>query len=357
MGRQLKTARFWSVAGAVGLVVALLVFIAAGCGEETKTTAGETAKTVAKGKGKLYVAVTGAGELVSTGQGNMGVAIVDLATKKVEEMINLPEAKAPHGVIFTADTKTAPNTQGRVATEEPKSLYLGNAEDGSVVQIDLTTKKATKTIKPPAGASLAICGMDMFTDGKIYLSSMGDGKLYPLDPQTGTIGQASVGGGDATTSICGVVWTDGGKTAYIDNMFNPKDSTVAGYLAKVEWPSGKLIKKIENITKPSPSGAPLSHQLALTPDGKYIYVADGIDGSLVKIDASTDKVVKTIPVGKEPHSLVFSSDGKTAYIAVRHEPVENESSVFVYDVEKDQVTDRIPGIAAPLICGLVLAEF
>ena len=182
---------------------------------------------------------------------------------------------------------------------------------------------------------------------------MGDGKVYLLDATAGTITDTGVGGGDVTQSICGIAWTEDGKFAYLSNMFNPNDPTMAGYVAKVEWPSGKLVKKIENVTTVAPGGAPMAHQTQMTPDFKYLYVTDGADGSVVKIDLATDTKLKTIPVGKEPHSIVFSADGKTAYISVRHEPVESESSVFVYDVEKDQVTDRIPGIAAPLICGLI----
>ncbi|MHB1326504.1 MAG: YncE family protein [Thermoleophilia bacterium] len=346
-----KTARFWSVAVAAGLILSLFFIVSVGCGDSTTTTGAKTAKTTAQGKGTIYVAVTGAGEL-QAGAGNMGMAVVDLDTKKVE-MVNLAEAKAPHGIIFSADTMTAPDTDGRIATEIPKTIYLGNAQDGSVNVIDLATRKVTKTISAPSGAKLAICGMQKGADGKIYLTSMGDGKVYMLDGTAGTITDYGVGGGDVTQSICGIAWTKDGKYAYLSNMFNPNDPTMAGYVAKVEWPSGKLVKKIENVTKVAPGGTPMAHQSQMTPDGKFLYVTDGADGSVVKIDLGTDTIAKTIPVGKEPHAIVFSADGKTAYISVRHEPVENQSSVFVYDVEKDQVTDRIPGIPAPLICGLV----
>lgn len=353
MERILKTGRFWSAAVAMGLIATLLLVVAFGCGGDTTTTSSTAAATTAKGKGKIYVAVTGAGEL-EAGAGNMGMAIVDLDTKKVE-MVNLSETKAPHGIIFSADTKTADNTRGRVATQAPKTVYIGNAQDGSVNVVDLATKKVTKTISALSGAKLAICGMQQGPDGKTYLSSMGDGKIYELDATAGTITVTSVGGGDTTQSICGIAWSKDAKYAYLSNMFNPNDPSMPGYVAKVEWPSGKLVSKIENVTKAATSGTatPMAHQTEVTPDGKYMYVTDGIDGSVVKIDMATEKIVKTIPVGKEPHSIVFSADGKTAYITVRHEPVENESSVFVYDVEKDQVTDRIPGIGAPLICGLI----
>ncbi|MBI5870852.1 MAG: YncE family protein [Actinobacteria bacterium] len=355
MNNKIKTVRPWpAIIMAVLLVVLLLTAI--GCGDTDSTTGTPAGKTDTTGSGgSIYVAVTGSGELAA-GAGNMGYAIIDLATKKVE-MVNLSEAKAPHGIIFDAGTATATNTDGRVASETPVTLLLGNAEDGSINVIDAATRKVTKTISAPAGAKLAVCGMAKGPDGKIYLTSMGDGKVYAYDEAAGTVTDTGVGGGDITQSACGINWSLDGKTAYLSNMMNPNDVSKGGYVSVVEWPSGKLIKKIEDVTSASPTGnmAPMAHQTAMTPDGKYLYVTDGIEGALSKVDVATGSVRK-IPVGKEPHSIVITPDGKTAYISVRHEPVEGESSVFIYDVEKDTVTGRIPGIPAPLVCGLILGS-
>ena len=350
----MKKAGFWPAVIAV-FVIAMLMIAAAGCGSSSNSADTSTAaKTTASSGGKVYVAVTGSGEL-QAGTGNMGMAVVDLTTKQVQ-MVNLSESKAPHGIIFSEDTNTADNTNGRVTSDTPKTIYLGNAQDGSVNVIDVATDKVTKTINAPSGAKLAICGMYKGPDGNIYLASMGDGKVYKLDAAKGTITDTNVGGGTSTTSICGIAWSRDGQYVYLSNMFNPNNTAEAGYVAKLKWPSGEFVSKIDNVTKPSPTGGPMAHQSQVTPDGNFMYVTDGVDGSVVKIDMNTEKIVKTIPVGKEPHAIVFSADGKTAYIAVRHEPTENMSSVFIYDVANDQVTDRIPGISAPLICGLILQQ-
>jgi DNA-binding beta-propeller fold protein YncE len=353
-----KTVRLWTVALALVLAFSLLLVVAVGCGdEETTTTAAEktTATTGEVEAGHIYVAVTGTGELAA-GTGNMGFAIIDLTTKKVEH-VNMPEAKAPHGILFSPDTQTAPGTDGRVATGPmPKTMLLGNAQDGVTLTVDLDTNKVTKTSSPPPDAKLATCGMYKGPDGKVYLASMGDGKVYPYDADTNTTSGAMPNEA-GTTSICGISWTPDGKFAYLVNMFNPNDPTEAGYVAKIEWPSGKLVTKIDKVTKPSPTGAPLSHQSVLSIDGKTLYVADGIDGSIVKIDVASDSILKSIPLGTgEPHAMVISSDGKIGYVGVRHAPDENQSSVFVLDLEKDVVVDTIPGIQAPLICGLVIHE-
>lgn len=320
----------------------------AGCGDTPDNT-GTT--TTAPGKGTIYVAVTSGGE-VQAGTGNSGIAIIDLDTKKVE-MVNLPEPRSPYGIIFSPDTRTASNTDGRIALESPGTIYLGSAGNGSVNIVDLPNRKVIRTIDPPSGIGLRVWSMKKGPDGKIYMTSMGDGKLYALDDSTGTITETGVGGGDVTQSVYGIAWTKDGKFAYLGNLMNPGLSNQAGSVVKVEWPSGKLVKRIENVTMPAPRDTPIVNDVEMTPDGRFLYVTDGVQGALVKIDQETDTIVKTIPVGKEPRAIIFSADGTTGYITVMHEPVENESSVFVYDVVKDQVVDRIPNLAAPIASGLV----
>lgn len=155
-----------------GILAAAALFAVAGCGDNQQADAGSRVSTVKAGSGKLYVAVTGSGELQAR-SGNMGMAIIDLGTKQVEQ-VNLTETKAPHGIIFGLDTDTMPGSNGRVAGESPKTMLMGNAEDGMVVTIDLASRKVIKTAAPPAGAKLAICGMYRGPDGKLYLASMGD---------------------------------------------------------------------------------------------------------------------------------------------------------------------------------------
>lgn len=354
--RKIRKAGLLPAAIAVLVILSLMLFVGVGCGEDEKTDTAkkdETTKTTAAAAGKLYVAVTGAGEL--SAEGEMGYAVVDLATDKVE-MVKVTDAKAPHGIIWDPMTATAADTSGRVATEKPTSVWLGNADGGNAIHYDFATKKILHNAMPPAGATLAICGMELGPDGEtVWLTSMGDGKLYPLDTSTGTIG-AGVGGAPATTSICGVAWNAAGDKAYVVNMFNPSDPSIPGYVAVIEWPSGKLISKIDNVTAPSPDGAPLAHQAESTPDKKFLYVTDGVDGKVVKIDMEKEEIVKEIKTGGEPHSIVFTADGKTAYIAVRGYPDKGVSGVFVLDVEKDEITRKISGITQPLICGLIIDE-
>ncbi|RJQ44921.1 MAG: YncE family protein [Gaiellales bacterium] len=351
--RKIRKAGVWPVALVLMLVLSLMLFTSVGCGEEEKddtTKDDKTTETTAKEGGMLYVA---------SGQDDIAFSVIDLETKTITENVKVEGAASPHGIIAdTADTSVAPDTSGRVATEEPKIIYLGNTKNnGTVVKYDLSTNTVVKVIEPPATAKMQICSMQMGPDGNIYLTSMGDGKAYPLNPEDDTIGEG-IGGGDITKSICGIVWSRDGKYVYLSNMKNPDDENEAGYIAKLDAETYELVMKIEGVTEAQP-GKVVAHQMEMTPDGKYIYVADSGTGSLVKIDVATDEVVDRIALGggaKEVHSIVFAPDGKTAYLTVREVPDANSSSVFIYDVESDTVTGQIQGIPSSKICAVMLVQ-
>jgi len=63
-----------------------------------------------------------------------------------------------------------------------------------------------------------------------------------------------------------------------------------------------------------------------SPDNMWVYVANWHSDNVSVIDARTYEVVKTIPVVRIPRGIVFSQDGKFAYIA-------NMGSVFATKVD------------------------
>ncbi len=54
--------------------------------------------------------------------------------------------------------------------------------------------------------------------------------------------------------------------------------------------------------------------LALSPDGKYLYVACNGDNSLAVVDTNTRTVVKQLPVGFFPYGVQVSGDGQSVYV-------------------------------------------
>jgi YVTN family beta-propeller protein len=67
--------------------------------------------------------------------------------------------------------------------------------------------------------------------------------------------------------------------------------------------------------RPIPLGPDLAQPqvMAMTPDGKTIYVAEGLN-TVTPVSTVTNTAGKPIPVGLQPTQILFTPDGKTAYV-------------------------------------------
>src|SRR5205823_13212232 len=63
-----------------------------------------------------------------------------------------------------------------------------------------------------------------------------------------------------------------------------------------------------------PVGA-LPHQMAVSPDGKYVAVNNRMGDSTSIIDPIALKEIVRIKVGRQPHGITFSPDSKTLFVA------------------------------------------
>src|SRR5438876_1389632 len=59
----------------------------------------------------------------------------------------------------------------------------------------------------------------------------------------------------------------------------------------------------------------LPHQMAVSPDGKYVAVNNRLGDSTSIIDPVAMKELVRIKVGKQPHGIAFSPDSKTLFVA------------------------------------------
>ncbi len=109
--------------------------------------------------------------------------------------------------------------------------------------------------------------------------------------------------GSKYLSPIALVADQAGKTLYVAEA-------TAKQVAVVDIAGGKVTK---SLALPAPATG-----LALSPDGKRLYVTCGVaDGSVVVIDLPGGKVSATIPAGHSPTGPVVSPDGKTLYVCNR----------------------------------------
>ncbi|MGW2857460.1 YncE family protein, partial [Streptomyces sp. NPDC001215] len=78
------------------------------------------------------------------------------------------------------------------------------------------------------------------------------------------------------------------------------------------------------------------HGLGFSRDGKWLDVIDVTTNAIHVIDTSTNKVVRTMYVGRAPHEGFFSPDGTRLWVAVR-----GQDYISVLDWRAGKEVDRI----------------
>ena len=89
--------------------------------------------------------------------------------------------------------------------------------------------------------------------------------------------------------------------AYVGNF---KDNTVS----VIDTDAGKVVATVPVAAGP--------HGMAITQDGRTVYVSGDGSSSLDVIDTAADKVVKTINVGKTPNGIALTPDNKLLLVTV-----------------------------------------
>lgn len=59
----------------------------------------------------------------------------------------------------------------------------------------------------------------------------------------------------------------------------------------------------------------LPHQMAVSPDGRFVAVNNRMANTTSVIDPITMKEIARVPVGKQPHGIIWAPDSKTLYVA------------------------------------------
>jgi YVTN family beta-propeller protein len=213
-------------------------------------------------------------------------------------------------------------------------MYVGNAADGKVVILDAATKQTLKVVD----AAGSICGMVWSHDrATLYLTDMKNGDIHVFDPASLEI----TGRIPVAERLCGLDVAPDRRRAFTGNM------VAGGQVVVLDWETKGVIEKI-------PVGK-MPHHVMLSPDGKTLYASVGGEGVVAKIDLSTGKIVKRIRTGGDPHALLVAPDGRHGYVTVRGKPHAKDSSIFVVDLETDRIVEQIPGVGSRA-CDLIFAR-
>jgi YVTN family beta-propeller protein len=222
--------------------------------------------------------------VVTGGQRSNTAYIIDAHT--LELVKKIPVGFAPEHLAFSPDGHY---------------YYQGNPEGDSITVIDMQALKAIKTIE----GLVEPLNITFTPDG--------------LKAYVGNYGAHWVGVIDVTRHELV-------KKILIDN--------VPG-ISRLD--PGKYLTDIKGVFNATPS-----------PDGRYLYAADGDLGVVGVIDTREDKVIKVIRVGPDPWRLYMSHDGKYGITANN-----GDGTISIIDTQKNEVAATLP--AGPDLTGINFA--
>jgi YVTN family beta-propeller protein len=231
--------------------------------------------------------------------------VLDPATLAIHHRITT--GNAPHEVVGNAK-----GTRAYVAN------YGDQQQPGSTISV-IDLKEGRELQRIDVRPYLRPHGMKL-VDNKLYFTSEATRSIARLDVDTLRVDWV-VGVGQSISHMLDT--SADGRHIYTTNMFS--DSVTA-------------------IDSAAPPNQPLRHTalgrqpegLALSPDGKQLWVGQNGEGRIAVIDTTTMQVIEQIDAGKYPARVRFSPDGKYAFAA---DPATSE--LLVFDAATRKVAHRI----------------
>ena len=139
-------------------------------------------------------------------------------------------------------------------------------------------------------------GVAWFAPDRIAVTTEGSKHLLVVDPDSGRIVTAIETGQDASHMVA--VSTDGDR-AYVTNIGS-------GTTTAIDLGAGRKLADIA-------TGAG-SEALALTPDGRALWVAARADGHLAIVDTTSLEMTTRLPLPGIPIRIALTPDGRTAFV-------------------------------------------
>ena len=221
---------------------------------------------------------------------------------------------------------TAPAPAPPPAATPALGVYVTNETGGDVSVIDAATGTVVATIdvgKRPRGIAASPDRTLLYvalSGSPIGGPNVDESKLPPPDRSADGIGVIDVRQRKLVKTLPSgpdpeqVAISPDGKEVYVAN----ED---IGQLSVIDTTDGHLIQSFKIGDEPE--------GVTVEPGGKRVWVTSEADGAVFVADLATKKIVKPVKVGPRPRSIAFTPDGASAYV-----PSENGATLTKIDVKK-----------------------
>jgi YVTN family beta-propeller protein len=227
------------------------------------------------------------GEIYIVDAGSDRLVVLDRSTHANIGSINV--GKAPRWMAITPDERKA-----YVTNEQP-------IPQGSISVVDLEKHQVTKTISGincPEGMAMDPSGKRVYV---ITQCGAGQDPLFVVDTTTDTVIKNETIRGLAV-GLSVAITPDGKKLYVLRGSFETRDRQTGQAVtnpAQVTVIDARQRKVLTSIPV-------LANSIAITPDGKYVLL--GGDRRIDIVDATSDQVINTFPLGTSPIGIAITKD-------------------------------------------------
>jgi len=226
------------------------------------------------------------------------VSVFSVATNTVSKVIPVgypPMYESPEGLAISPD-----GTQVYVAISSPTGTNGGYIE-----VIDVATLAVTSSITVGGSCQKVIFTPDG-TSAFVLNSASGYGYVTQIDTASGKVDRDKIGAGKLLFPA-GMAISPDGTTLYV-----PTQST---YIIAFRASDGSLEKSINVFPKSVPIALQRLAGLAVTTNGKYLYVSDIGTNAITMIETATNKRLgPPIQLSFMPDNMVITPDDKYLYV-------------------------------------------
>ena len=269
-------------------------------------------------------------------RGDDAIGVVDTGTRL--ELARIPVGSEPIQVLFSNGKLFVSNLASNdISIIETATFQVLSRIETAVQPLDMALSPDAKTLYATnSGAgTLTIIDIESSQARTVWLSGVGSGpygvaassdKIFTTDianshvlviTPAGQISQRLA----VPTQPRSLALSPDGKTLYVTSMG-------IGLLTVIDVASETISRSIELDV----SG---TFALAPSPDGRKIYLTAHDEDLLAIVDVASGTLLKKLTIGRNPRAISFSPDGKQAYIT---SSFSNE--IHIVDTELDIVTGR-----------------
>lgn len=239
-------------------------------------------------------------------------------------LMSRPDMGLRHRVLLTDAKNVRSNCFFLAFGADSKRLYAANQFSGMLFVIDAAQGKVVKEVRLRHSRNLSIECAAVSRDGaRLYLGNRDGDELLVYDTaRDRQLDPIRIEGGPLAIAV-----SPDGKRLYITNA--------GGTLDVMDLKTRAVIKKIPIGIQPE--------GVAVTKDGRFIFVTSKLSYYVSKIDAVLLKTDATIPVGSYPGGIALGADGKRVYVCNY-----NENTVSVIDASLARELMRVSTALSPV---------